>query len=564
MDFLGPDLVIAVIMSQSRGLPANLELVAVKFGDKVHLVPIGRNGYMLTASMAEATDLTDPRRENRLREILETKSVREIKEILGTFGASFHGTPPKAALIENFINSLPTLMANLENNVLPDFEDYISEQTGGEQQGEDRPQQHDKGAGKGCDQQTPFSGKAFRLGEETEKEPTDKDYVKIIVKGKHLETHVMLEMLKWDTIFQVKEKVWRLKNSSKGKVRTLGEEEIFAAVACSNMENKEGVLLENDMTLGEVIGHGKEWGEVIMVVNPRTGIVSNRTDLEMQFIAGGQLQHDITEGEIVDGMEINVRPRKGYKGIIHIIVRDIKMKYHMNEQDTVKQLEDAMTNVLGHDCSPDGLYRLKHLESASLLQQWEPLFATLGADGRVELCVCLLGGGINIKTKKIEQKKKDVKKFKDELAQKNASLNLASVATFPSVKVLETKMGAFLNLVDTKGATEAFDWLFKQLEVKQIDSALAELKGETGGSNNPDVKIKKATQYLFGIELQDIMVSRDTLLGIISTCELALLRAHSEAGVANSNFTVANLISMLDNVKAFQLGKSFGSDVKMD
>ena len=541
-------------MSQSRGLPSNLELLVVKFGDKVHLVPIGRNGYMLTASMAEATDLTDPRRENRLREILETKSVREIKEILGTFGASFHGTPPKAALIENFINNLPMLMANVENTVLPDFEDYIREQSGQEET--DQPQEHAKGAGKGYDQQTPFSGKAFRLGEETDKEPTDKDYVKIIVKGKHLETHVMLEMLKWDTIFQVKEKVWRLKNSSKGKVRTLGEEEIFAAVACSNMENKEGVLLENDMTLGEVIGHGKEWGEVIMVVNPRTGIVSNRTDLEMQFIAGGQLQHDITEGEIVDGMEINVRPRKGYKGIIHIIVRDIKMKYHMNEQDTVKQLEDAMTNVLGHDCSPDGLYRLKHLESASLLQQWEPLFATLGADGRVELCVCLLGGGIKVKsivaTK--EAKTKRMNEAKDQFMKLSGKVNAEIVKQMDMLKKAELAIGNFMKACETDPKT-AIESRVKMLE----QSALVSIAETLDAKNlSTDFKIAKVSSYIF--ELSEIQKTKDTFEGVISSSTMALLYAFKKLGIDQSALPILKDIVSKEQYHKTSVASASASD----
>ena len=553
-------------MAMSRNVP-ELNLVVVKFDDNIYLVPVAPNGYIISEKMAEKTDLSDPCKENKLREILQSKSVREIKSIIDTFGASIAGNPNKASLIENFVRQLPALMANVENNLIPEMEAFVDEQ---EEQREQRVQsdqeeetdlpQHAKGKGKGKGAPVPFTGKAHRLGEDKEEvkdeAPTAKDYVKIIVKGKHLETHVMLEMLKWDTIFQVKEKVWRLKNSSKGKVRTLGEEEIFAAVACSNMENKEGVLLENDMTLGEVIGHGKEWGEVIMVVNPRTGIVSNRTDLEMQFIAGGQLQHDITEGEIVDGMEINVRPRKGYKGIIHIIVRDIKMKYHMNEQDTVKQLEDAMTNVLGHDCSPDGLYRLKHLESASLLQQWEPLFATLGADGRVELCVCLLGGGIKVKsivaTK--EAKTKRMNEAKDQFMKLSGKVNAEIVKQMDMLKKAELAIGNFMKACETDPKT-AIESRVKMLE----QSALVSIAETLDAKNlSTDFKIAKVSSYIF--ELSEIQKTKDTFEGVISSSTMALLYAFKKLGIDQSALPILKDIVSKEQYHKTSVASASASD----
>ena len=191
------------------------------------------------------------------------------------------------------------------------------------------------------------------------------------------------------------------------------------------------------------------------------------------------------------------------------------------------------------DFSADGNFRLKYRSSASFLMSYQPIWAELGEKPVAEVVISLKGGG-KANVKRVEQKKKDAKRFKDELVQKNASLNLPSVASIPQVKVLEAKIAHFLNLLETKCAKDAFEWLFKQSDLNQLSSAVAELKGDdnaTHSSNNPEVKIKKASQHLFGKELGDIIVARDTLSGIISSCELAFIRAHSEAGVADHSIS---------------------------
>lgn len=102
---------------------------------------------------------------------------------------------------------------------------------------------------------------------------------------------------------------------------------------------------------------------------------------------------------ITDKMELNKVP-ENCKGKMTIRCKDIVIFFHFTERDTIKTVQDVMYDKFGFEFSPMGSMRLKYLSSASLLEQWEPIFGTMGSKPIVEVVITLLGGGPHQKMKK--------------------------------------------------------------------------------------------------------------------------------------------------------------------
>ena len=480
---------------------AKLLWVSVPDREDLCLVPTIGISFYITPKIAVAMDFMN--HTFGLYHFLEDNmTVEDLRLFLEDCNAGVEGEPNKAKIIHDIVSGLPQLMANVRDNVIPTYENEIDVQL---------PERSGKGAGKGYDEQnnpatTPFAGKAHRLGEEDDDKKEDYDnMVRIIVKSAILKTHLVQEMPKYASIYDLKEKVVKVKLEQKSQ-----EHYVLSAIATMDMFDKEGKKLDNDTTLASLCG-SVDWGEVSFAFN-----LTKRTEIEEQFMAYGALFLAFSQQSIEPNTALNQKPKTGYVGTLEILCGGkVMFLYHFGQGDRFNDVSQILKGKFGIDTGSDGLYKLKHLSSCSYLFPHEPIFGTVALDTqyRVELVVSLKGG-VKIYKKnmtKTERKNVRISTLKMSAEEQSSSVNRASIASLSYINEIEQKLQTFdkvANIDPEKAVLDALGTL--TIDAHEQIQQICQVKG--GPLRK---RVEKLAPIMFA--MQGAIMTKDSLVSVIAS-----------------------------------------------
>eukprot|EP00438_Fugacium_kawagutii_P016588 Skav204209 [mRNA] locus=scaffold985:399416:400057:- [translate_table: standard] len=200
------------------------------------------------------------------------------------------------------------------------------------------------------------------------------------------------------------------------------------------------------------------------------------------------------------------------------------------------------------DCGSEGYFRLKYFAGASLLQSWEPLHATVGDHGRVEIVVVMLGGGI--RTKKQNQKAERVRTLATVLEARKSQVKMSAVQEFAFIKGCEKELGDFLTSIE-KSPLHTINALIEKMSLETVGHALTTLK-EAGGS--VENKLSKVACQFLGAEctkMSEIHSNLETMKDVVCTAFVYGISKHMSD---DNSFDLGSLRGLLEKAEQRKIG----------
>jgi hypothetical protein len=140
--------------------------------------------------------------------------------------------------------------------------------------------------------------------------------------------------------------------------------------------------------------------------------------------------------------------------------------------------------------------------------------------------------------------------LKEEFVAKTATVS-RDTDEFPFVRALSHEMNGFVRMVDAADAENALELRIRNLPLDNIVELSTMLTKTTG---NPDYKIGKIGEMMWGNEMAKVVLMRDSFSGIIETGNLLAHLAFSAAMFKNTAYNVGTFKTQLDAIMNQKIG----------
>ncbi|CAE7898607.1 unnamed protein product [Symbiodinium sp. KB8] len=518
-------------------MPSSFIFVKEAGDTKLRVVPIESTGMILVMDLMEHCDIREDK--DAVKKCLEQLTVGELLAFMEDLNiGSSEPTTNKDEIVEGILSVWDALMFKL------DMEIPLTTQRTKEEMGISTPST------------VPFSGSGYKLGEDiSENEDENKGkVVKLIVRRMGGDTFV-IETHEFATIYEVKLALaLRLK-----KKDTLPEHAQMMFAQLSILKTKTGEILNDHANIGVVSG-GKPYCEVFMTLKTQ----AERADHVNAFIISSVLQSYL-EDENKDEIFLNEFDKKKHINTAIIKCGDKKVfKFSYGEGETVRDLQNAFC-IWGVNVGADKELKLKYLQSASYLQEWEPLHATLQPSSTCELVVCLRAGAPKRGTTK-DAKILKVSTAKSNFDKLTQSISRQVVQGAPVLQKAEKSVGMFMATA-TNDPTKAFENLVKTLPTSELETITNILDDAKISSEH---KVRKVALIFLG--LGDVANTKETYENVLSAGVSAVSFAFKKMSVETAGMPIIKSIvakeiyhkqntdaTVSENIKNIALGEFVAS-----
>eukprot|EP00435_Cladocopium_sp_Y103_P006311 s5805_g2.t1 len=236
----------------------------------------------------------------------------------------------------------------------------------------------------------------------------------------------------------------------------------------------------------------------------------------------------------------------------------VKFFFRYGDQEKAKHLCQALSDY-GINCGDGYVFKLYYKAGGSVVQDYEPLFASFGTSPEFFLSVSFLGGA----PKKGVQKKQ----LKREEAKNNAveavkSVVGTSVVNLPCVKEVEATIGAFMSKVE-ENVSEAFKGIFQNHSIEDLVKLLSAMDETSGGS--AEQRLRKISPLLVGASAMHVMEGIDQLSKVKLSFEASLIWGFYAGASENPHFNLKSIRDMAQSSLDRKIGFRDGvADAKMD
>eukprot|EP00438_Fugacium_kawagutii_P029054 Skav235198 [mRNA] locus=scaffold5470:27077:28042:+ [translate_table: standard] len=320
-----------------------------------------------------------------------------------------------------------------------------------------------------------------------------------------------------------------------------------------DIEKKKGVKLGNEIcisTLAQDAG-GRLLAEVVATYSV---VTASRSELEQQFIASGAFQHALRRTDI-DGFELNVKPKKNYKGTLDILINEKKVRFHFTQAHSFGDVANALHEAFGIDCGSDGVFKLKHCDTASYLYDYEPVFASFSGQAyRVELVVSMRGG---VKPTAVKKKMEKTEMLKKKVQEKAAVVNEHPIA---EVALVEQMLGKVVADAEKSGS-DAIDGLIALMNIQSIEEILTYLDEHV--AHSMDTKIRAISCKVFGEHMEKIVKASETFDHLKESCAVILNFAFAKASTEKQGYNMKSFRVVLEKHLNQKIGSRDANDMNL-
>ena len=382
-----------------------------------------------------------------------------------------------------------------------------------------------------------------------EAEPEEVPEVKIIVKSNSFDHHYVLETFLERTVLDIKLFVIAPKFGDNSEWDELDEREKMVQASILKVFDKDGKQLEDLKT----------WAQVMPFPYPNFFVVSveaikSADDVETlsEFglhLLNTQVFHSASKhGDIYDGMNLNLKPNKGFKGALTICANRVKFYYHYGVDDKIADVYDCLEDLGLMFRGVQAVFKLRLGKSGSFLMAHEPLFANFLTGADVEIVASLNGGA---------PKSKGVAKsiYKGKVVKKKDIYHSTAVELIEKVKAMKFADEACLNaqallahLVNyTKCPKALFEDAFEQMgadDIKTIQDIMSSNSRDIRGG--AELKLEGVANVIVGKMLKGVQNHISECETLYKAIVAHIIDLYASFAMKTDRFDNSQIVKMLD------------------